>query len=647
MKNLKRLYAMILAMAMVVATMATPVAATESTIIDTSKKASMTVHKYKEDTMLDLTGYKTQKEMEDYIASLGGQITPLADVTFRYVRIGSVKQYTKNDTVTIGYSVEDKFATLLGLKSSDVDYTVGGTKYYSVSTLDKALNKVSATKVEQYISNNPGHVDMAATNASGTATASNLDLGLYLLCEYSYLANTVGNEQHGHSVPALIPLPLTDHTPDGTYSWEYDVDVYPKNIVQDITIDKVILGNNNNETKQWDTQIGDHVEYLIRTDVPHAIGKLQTYTVNDTLAKGLDYDTGTYIVNGVDAAGKRTLLTDPANFTFTSTDTHTFSWAFKPSTLADNEGWAKYDSIEIYYTATLNKDAIVGGAGNLNECSLDISRVTNTDTAPIDTYVPTELPRAYTYALDLTKYGDSANTKPLEGTIWEIQNAGEQPLKVSEQVPGTPGAYYIDPNGQATLTTDANGKLYIKGLQAGTYYLKEVATNNGYSLLAEKIKIVITSNENTYTKDANGTYAPIDNTKRYRTNETYEDVGTDTVSKSYNWFALPTIPGKQTIVPSGTYVNFNVKNVYTADGKKVEMYRQNPLEWSCNYNMGTDATGSTGVVALTVNDQVIFELPHTGGIGKYFVIASGCIMLAAAATMIVVFKKRKGSEQCE
>lgn len=645
---MKRLFAAIIAVAMM-AVMIPATVAVEPTVIDTSKKASMVVHKFKEDTFLDATEYQTQAEMANYIASLSGKITPLADVTFRYVNIGDVVQYVKNNTVSIGYSVDEQFAKLLDLKPSDVDYTANGEKYYDVSTLDKALNKVSATKVEQYINNNPNHVDMAPTNASGVASAENLDLGLYLLCEYSYLSNTVGNEQHGHSVPALIPLPLTDLGTDGTYRWEYDVNVYPKNIVKDITIDKVILGNNSNETKEWDTQVGSHVQYLIRADVPHAVGKIKTFTINDTLSAGLDYDIGTYIVSGVESNGQRTLLTDPTNFTFTAADTHTLSWAFNPASLADEEGWAKYDSVEIFYTAKLNENAIVGSTGNPNDCSLDVSHTTNTSTEKIDTYVPTIMPRVFTYALELTKFGNSDGSTPLAGTKWELQNSAEQAINVSELTDGSDGSYYIDANGTDVLTTASDGKLYLKGLQSGTYYLKELETNNGYSLLSDKIEIIITSNENTYTKDKSGTYAPIDNTKCYYTNDTFEDggasviPGTDTVSASHNWFVLPTIPGQTNTVPSGTYVNFNTPDVYLENGTKVDMYRQNPLEWNCNYTMGTDRDDNgTGVVTIAVNNQVIFELPHTGGMGRNIIIGAGCLMLIAAA--IYVHHERKHKE---
>lgn len=41
------------------------------------------------------------------------------------------------------------------------------------------------------------------------------------------------------------------------------------------------------------------------------------------------------------------------------------------------------------------------------------------------------------------------------------------------------------------VTTDDNGKIYIRGLKPGTYQLKETETNAGYVLLKEPVKIEI------------------------------------------------------------------------------------------------------------------------------------------------------------
>ena len=94
-KKLSKVLALCAALAtLVVSTIGTAFAA-EPTIVDYTQKGSITVHKYAEESFLDSTNYLTQTEMQNYIDGLDDQLTPLADVTFRYLKVGDVKQYTK------------------------------------------------------------------------------------------------------------------------------------------------------------------------------------------------------------------------------------------------------------------------------------------------------------------------------------------------------------------------------------------------------------------------------------------------------------------------------------------------------------------------------------------------------------------------
>ena len=52
---------------------------------------------------------------------------------------------------------------------------------------------------------------------------------------------------------------------------------------------------------------------------------------------------------------------------------------------------------------------------------------------------------------------------------------------------------YNSKNGNVTLTSYSDGKINIKGIQADTYYLKEIEAPKGYNLIKTPIKIVVTS----------------------------------------------------------------------------------------------------------------------------------------------------------
>ena len=53
-----------------------------------------------------------------------------------------------------------------------------------------------------------------------------------------------------------------------------------------------------------------------------------------------------------------------------------------------------------------------------------------------------------------------------------------------------------------------------------------------------------------------------------------------------------------------------------------------------------DGDTDTGVVSIVINDQVIFELPHTGGIGKYVMIGGGLTALCAAMVFVAIDRKK-------
>ena len=62
--------------------------------------------------------------------------------------------------------------------------------------------------------------------------------------------------------------------------------------------------------------------------------------------------------------------------------------------------------------------------------------------------------------------------------------------------------YHVQGDGETgadTVTTDATGKITIKGLKAGTYYLHETIAPTGYNKLKKPIKIDITVTSEAYT----------------------------------------------------------------------------------------------------------------------------------------------------
>lgn len=590
------------------------------TVIDYSVKGSVTLYKYNGNPLEGLDEYSTQAEMEAAVNAAAGDLVAMEGIEFSYLKIGEVKQYTKvedgKNIVKIGYTVDSATKTFLGLEATDVDITINSIDYYTTTTLDNKLTAKTQATAEAFMKSKSADV-MPKTTNTGKTEVTGMDLGLYLFVETGFPATTVSITK-----PFLVSVPMTDKATNGDFNWIYDIKAYPKNKVESIKIDKNIVDASGNEMKEIDAEIGKSVTFFARAEVPLQIGKLEKYTITDKLSTGLTYDADSYRVQGVKADGTRVDLTNGDEFAFVHAG-QTLTWTFIPSELADAEKLTIYKGIEITYTAKLNKDAVVGKPGNPNEIKLEYSKDTNIkeeDGGEIITVVPSELPKVYTYAIDLLKYGDSDTGNPLQDVEFELQNKDEQKITVSEVAAGITGKYYLDIAGTAIIKTDATGKIYIKGLEAGKYFLKETKSKQGYNLLADKIEITITSNEGTYTAIATGTYAPIVAGEKY-----YQDAA---LSKE---FIIPTG------LATGKYVNFGGPDVYRENGNKVEMYKQNALVWSCTYPMDEDS----GLISLTVNNTKGFRLPNTGDLGTITCYVIGLVAAAIALVGVVATKKRR------
>ena len=91
--------------------------------------------------------------------------------------------------------------------------------------------------------------------------------------------------------------------------------------------------------------------------------------------------------------------------------------------------------------------------------------------------------RDYTYALQLVKKDFDDNSKKLEGVEFTIKATG-----ADELASGVEGTQFVQGDGSLggdahRFTTDSNGVISVKGLDAGTYTVEEVKTPGGYNTL--------------------------------------------------------------------------------------------------------------------------------------------------------------------
>lgn len=197
-------------------------------------------------------------------------------------------------------------------------------------------------------------------------------------------------------------------------------------------------------------------------------GRVTSVTLNDQTLNAENYEVKT-----TTEEGKK-----DTNCTFEVVFKQTFCDALEPN-----------DKIVISYTATLNENAVVGDAGNFNESKLTYGEDGKFSTTPSKT-------TTYTWAFDVLKIGDGDKNKPLENAQFVVLNHEKNKVAKFTTDGKFDGWFNIPGEGTewdtaSVLSTNAQGKIHVKGLDSGNYWLKEVKAPDGYNMMKEEKEVVI------------------------------------------------------------------------------------------------------------------------------------------------------------
>ena len=532
MKKIHRVLALLMAALMVIGLMTTAFA--EPTI-DPTKEASLSIYKYDitkagNDGAWDAESYVSTGLHDDAVIDKLSKYA-IQGVEFTYLRVADIAmnnelvESQRQVGVLYGFDSSERSNAVLsaiGLTGADAHKTDNGINYFTSDMLNNKLAAAlaaNATNVKNALETavKNGGVAMTETDATGHTSASDIEQGLYLVVETRVPENVTSTCN-----PFFVSLPMT--TIDGT-AWNYDVTVYPKNQTGNPTLDKTVREAKNSTGKNTGSltditdgfehtasaSIGDAVDYQIISTLPTITSKtssLSEYTYIDTMSKGIKYNKNDVTIEFFKDAGCADKITTwdetSGKFTVDYDDAaNTMTIRMTDTGLSEiNEAAAVYiDSVKrgysdctmrITYAATLTSDAKMGDTDNPNEVELTWRRTNNTyfDTLKDCCHV-------YTYGVDVLKrFSDNGGN--MKNVKFRLHNDTDDVYVVADL---TDGVYYA--KGFAAKKADAttfvpnsSGHIVVKGLEDDAYSLTETATDKGYVLLKDAVKIVIKTAEN-------------------------------------------------------------------------------------------------------------------------------------------------------
>lgn len=540
---LKRFLSLMTALLLVLA-MSVPAAAADSVTATAYKK--MGVDYYQKLTGKNgaaLAG-KPSLDISKYVNDSGNPTKPdtakpIKGVKFRYKKVGDLYQIQLNQQVIMAYGVDTVFARIIGIEGNAdyADSTANLSFYKDYSVISNAMVSATKTTFTDYLQSGTE----ITTSESGKAENTISDYGLYLVAEWSVsgaeMQNSAGEWEPvavtQTQAPFVISLP-TWETANGQGYWNENVVANVKNSTSAAEVEKKIvtgtdetLTNGNETVDDTDlTTIGDTVHFRLKGTVPvipaASSETITKYMLTDHLSKGLTADLSSMTARTAGGANPITLTQEDdftvgsatyglqegeagyqAEYAGGSTITINFTEnGLKKLTFWAKDGGAAERAIYFYYPATVNEQAVIGTgmnqSGNPNEVKL-----TYKVGEGAEIHTDWDKVAEFTFAIDIIKKlengaVDAANSNSIQFVVYrEIQG-----VKTYYTFQGSNGVYTTpadasDKASATVLNPSAEGKIQIKGLDEGIYYVEEIGTVPGYNLLKDPVKFEIKADKGT------------------------------------------------------------------------------------------------------------------------------------------------------
>ena len=343
---------------------------------------------------------------------------------------------------------------------------------------------VSATATKQF----------EGSEAPYAASFTNLDLGYYLVLPMD------GSTSTTRGTSAMLVNVLDDTAKIEIKSQYPTVD----KTAEEGDLDTVKPGDNHASVN-----VGDTITFSLKSTVPD-MSDFEDYFFyfTDTLSDGLTFGE----IKSVKIGDAVVLVDETAADAGSADGTYRFTHPgnnLQKIRIDINNAYNLFkahsgDTIEVIYTAVVNQNAVTGEEdgpvyGEDNTNSADVNFSTNPDGTGEGSSTPDKV-HTYTFGFDVTKVDAADNDKPLEGAIFELQDADGNAIEFSAQVIGGVTYYRpakdnafddVDAQVVTQLKSAADGKIHFIGLAEGEYSLVEIQAPAGYNKLEQPIRVDI------------------------------------------------------------------------------------------------------------------------------------------------------------
>ena len=410
-----------------------------------------------------------------------------------------------------------KDAPIIGAQFHSID----ATDATDAATVQKVLAVISkwhdsdddsiafARFVCHYLYSNGAAPDSDIVGGNSSITIP--EAGYYLIVDTINFSN--GDYYHAYNSFLLVNVPQAVQT-------SYNVTINHK--VVKPTVEKKVYDNFDNQDGTSTGDFGSSADHAINEkfqfqliaklpagrDEGRAYDYYDKYTVcfNDTLSEGITYDGLDSVV--IESNGTPYDITNDSSkydidiSNLKSQNSFVVKIHDVKNCVANlNDG----ATITVTYTAHLNDKAYVNIAGgstsNINKVYLTYSNNPKDESSIGKTPESTPV-CVYTYQLNNTKYHDDDTPgHELAGAGFRLYSGKdcteEQEIKLKKNT--TDGTYspYFGTDAGDEMISDNKGQFNVKGLDAGTYYLRETKTPDDYSACPDK-EIVISATHTEY-----------------------------------------------------------------------------------------------------------------------------------------------------